>query len=119
MQNNTRIGDFGENIAEGFLRAKGYEILAKKYKAVNGEIDLVAKLDDVVVFVEVKLRRSLKSGYGAESVTKTKQRSIIRTATRYIQKERTPCRAYRFDVIEVFGREQYEVKHIEGAFYAE
>lgn len=112
-------GGYGEAIAEGYLRAKGYEILATRYKCPYGEIDIVAGIGGVLVFAEVKLRRSTRSGYAAEAVTKTKQRFIINAALYYIGKKGDSYEGYRFDVIEIYGREFYDVNHIENAFYAE
>ena len=112
-------GEYGENIAEGYLREKGYEILNRRYRCPCGEIDLVAKLGGTIAFIEVKLRKSRKAGLAAEAVTKSKRQAIIRTASHYIDKNGGPCGIYRFDVVEVLGREFYMVNHIENAFYAE
>ena len=117
--NQSDKGKYGENIAEGYLRGKGYDIVRARYKCVYGEIDIIAKQGAVLVFAEVKFRRTTKGGAGAEAITKTKQRSIIKAAVHYISTQKPPCQTYRFDTIQVFGREFYEITHIENAFYAD
>jgi len=112
-------GEYGEGIAEGYLKNKGYGILEKRYRCHYGEIDIIARKNETVAFIEVKLRKTQKSGLAAESVTKSKQRSIIRTALHYIAKSSGERDIYRFDVIEVCGREFYDIRHIESAFYAD
>ncbi|MCL2702913.1 MAG: YraN family protein [Defluviitaleaceae bacterium] len=112
-------GIYGETIAEGYLRAKGYEILKTRYRCPYGEIDLVARHGIVIVFIEVKLRKTPNTGLAAESVTLKKQRRIIHSALHYIGANTNPCETYRFDVLEVYGREFYTVRHIENAFYAD
>jgi len=116
---NINKGVYGENIAEGYLRAKGYEILASRFKCPYGEIDLIAMHNGVLVFAEVKFRKTTKAGFGAEAVTKQKQRRIIQTALHYIHRNNVPCDAYRFDVLDIIGREFYEINHIENAFFAD
>ena len=101
------------------MRAKGYEIIKTRYKCAFGEIDIIAKYNGILVFAEVKLRKTPAAGYGAEAVTKKKQRAIIKTALHFITYVGEPCDSYRFDVLDIFGREHYEVNHIENAFYAE
>ena len=116
---NINKGDYGEVIGTGYLRAKGFEILAAKYKGPKGEIDIIARLGDLICFVEVKLRKTTKAGSGASAVTLAKQRNLIKTAEQFIAENENPSSAYRFDVLEIFGRENYTVNHIENAFYAD
>ncbi|MCL2406728.1 MAG: YraN family protein [Defluviitaleaceae bacterium] len=112
-------GIYGENIAGGYLKTKGYTILASRFKCNYGEVDIIASKDGVLVFAEVKLRTTVSKGIGALSVTKAKQQRIIRTATYYLAKFTPIYRSIRFDVLDIFGREFFEVNHIENAFYAE
>ncbi len=112
-------GTLGENAAVKLLKKKGYEILERNFRKKYGELDIIAKKDDLVVFVEVKLRSSKDFGTAAEAVTFKKQQRIIRTAKAYIVQHSLDC-AFRFDVIEVYhkGLTITEVNHIESAFYA-
>jgi putative endonuclease len=108
------FGGEGEAIAVKYLRKKGYEILERNYRTKLGEIDIIVRLNDCIVFVEVKRRGSGRFGKGYEAVDKCKQRQIINTANYYLKKYgiKTLC---RFDVISIDGE---EVTHIENAFLA-
>ncbi|MCL2235648.1 MAG: YraN family protein [Defluviitaleaceae bacterium] len=110
-------GNYGENTALGFLESKGYRILSTNYKANGGEIDIIAKDGEYIVFVEVKYRRGNAFGDGFDAITPAKVRRIIKTAKVYLHKQNlweAPC---RFDIIEIFGHEQLEIDHVENAFW--
>ena len=113
------IAKMGEALAVAHLKARGYEILAQNYRAVRGEIDLVVKDGNFIVFVEVKTRRSLKFGTPQAAVNIQKQRQISKVALTYLQTYNlfdTPC---RFDVIAVHLSPQLELlklEQIENAF---
>lgn len=94
-------GALGEVRAEQLLLAKGYEILARNYHAPGAEIDLIARDSTVIVFVEVKLRKSVRGGMGREAVTSAKQRRICQGAVYYLMKNGLMNRQARFDVIEI------------------
>ena len=113
MTNKRAIGSHYEAKAAEFLKKQGYEILDCNYQDRYGEIDLVAKDGDYLVFVEVKYRR--RGGeHPLEAVDIRKQRRICRTADyyclRYGYQEDTPC---RFDVVGISGD---EIIHVEDAF---
>jgi putative endonuclease len=120
----AEFGDLGEELAAAALEDKGYLILARKYRRKTGEVDIIAEdpQKGVLVFVEVKSRRSLKFGRPAESVTKAKVRQIKRTASLYIVECMKPDKLHRysgirFDVIEILVTgSSAEASHIEGAF---
>ena len=84
MAENNDKGKLGEDIACGELIKHGYEILAKNYRSTFGEIDIIAKKDFTVAFVEVKLRKSIAMGMPKEFVTKSKQKKIIATAMKFL-----------------------------------
>jgi len=110
-------GDYGEGVAEGYLAAKGYTILAQNFKKNGNEIDIVAEDGGYIVFVEVKYRRGTSFGSGLEAITPAKARRIFRAAKAYLydnNKWDAPC---RFDIIEIFGSEELEVNHFENAFW--
>lgn len=113
-------GDYGENIAAGYLRARGYDIIQENYRAKNpeirGEIDIIARLGELIVFVEVKFRRQLKYGRPAESITPAKIAHLQAAAQDYLYAHDLAESNCRFDVLEIFGREIFEVNHIENAF---
>jgi putative endonuclease len=105
MEKNSRhkkiLGAAGEAVAERFYREKGCAILEKNFIFRHGEIDLIVRDNEELVFVEVKTRRGGRFGAPEESVTQRKQQLLRRTAEGYIwlhHHEHTPC---RFDVISV------------------
>ena len=98
---HIRTGDDGERAAAAHLRAAGYAILALKYRAKPGEVDIVAADGDTLVFVEVKTRRGGAFGTPAEAVTLRKQGKLMSTALCYMKHHGLYDRPMRFDVIEV------------------
>ena len=108
------IGDVGESIAEKYLISKGAYIIDRNYTIRGGEIDLIAELDGVILFVEVKLRRSDKYGSAYESIPPAKQRHLSFAAKVYLQKNHLLDRNARFDAILILP--DGTVDHIERAF---
>ena len=109
---NYVSGTLGEIRAEQYLGQLGFDILARNYRIPGAEIDLIARQDDLIVFVEVKLRKR-GAAYGRFSVTPDKQRRISRGALDYMAKNgMMRCQA-RFDVIEIQGE---SITHIPDAF---
>lgn len=114
MATTKEIGTFGESAACRYLRKNGYMIHERNYRIRSGEIDIIAEKDGVLVFAEVKTRKTVKYGMPAEFVDIRKQRKIIRTAYYYLHGRQ--C-AVRFDVIEVLYRNKTAyIHHIENAF---
>jgi len=116
MGENKKKGNRGEKIAKKYLEEKGYLITDLNYKCRYGEIDIIARYKSLVCFIEVKYRKSLKFGMPRESVTKTKQSKIKKTATYYIMQNKLADTGFRFDVIEIIGDLIIEITHIESAF---
>ena len=110
---NFSKGVKGEMLAEKYLKRQKYKIIAKNYKCLVGEIDIIAKEKDVLVFVEVKYRENLNFGYPREAVTKQKQQKIKRSAEFYIMKNKIVNTEIRFDVVEIVFD---EIAHIKNAF---
>jgi len=113
--NNKQKGDLGEDIACRYLLSKGAEILESNYKIKTGEIDIITKLENEIVFVEVKSRSNIKYGYPSEAVNYKKIKKIVNTAKYYILKKNLHNVPIRFDVIEVYLNEN-KVNHIVNAF---
>ncbi|MYB95221.1 YraN family protein [Candidatus Poribacteria bacterium] len=113
------IAKTGESLAVAHLKARGYDILERNYRALRGEIDLIAQDGEFIVFVEVKTRRSLKFGLPQTAVTTQKQQQISKVALAYLQAKNlfdTPC---RFDVIAIHLSPEFELlklEQIESAF---
>ena len=119
MANNQATGLAGERGAEAFLQKKGYKILSRNYRKKTGEIDLVAKDGEYIVFIEVKARKGLEYGYPREAVGYMKQKRIINTALQYIAQYKLTDVGIRFDVIEVLiNNGEIYISHVENAFTA-
>jgi len=115
--NLRQKGNFYEELAARYLKAKGYEILARRYRSRSGEIDLVAKDGGTIVFVEVKGRQTTRFGLPQEAVDRRKQRRLRRTAQHYLWRRGLAERLCRFDVIviQTTGR-GHQIEHLIGAF---
>lgn len=113
--NNKEKGDFGEYIAYKYLIKNGAEILESKYKIKSGEVDIIAKVDNELVFIEVKSRCNMKFGTPAESVNYKKVKKIVGISEYYILKNNLYNIPIRFDVIEVYLNEN-KINHIVNAF---
>ena len=115
--NRTAAGREGEERAVDFLIEKKYRILRRNYRAGRGEVDIVAEEQGMLVFVEVKLRRSSSFGDPEDAVTPLKQRAIRSAARSYLSLEGCEGRACRFDVIAIdaSGAEPV-IRHLEDAF---
>lgn len=99
---NKDLGDFGEERAQAYLINCGYEILCRNFCVKGGEIDIVAKDNDVLVFIEVKTRSSTKYGYPSEAVGRKKLMHMRHAAEMYILENPIDLEI-RFDVIEVYA----------------
>ncbi|MBK8699249.1 MAG: YraN family protein [Saprospiraceae bacterium] len=109
-------GNKGESIALDFLQKAGYDILATNWSAHKAEIDIIAKINDQLVFVEVKTRRSPSSPETA--VTHRKQKLIASTAAQYMESINYDWKI-RFDIITIIyrSREDFTLEHFVDAFF--
>ena len=120
MARDNLLGLWGETLAADFLRKHGYRILDCNYRCRFGEIDLIAQKSRYLVFVEVKLRKSVQFGEAKEFVGYSKQNKIRAAAEMWLQA--FPNRHQpRFDVIEIYapqGRDTADpqIIHLEDAF---
>ena len=114
-------GASGEDLACRHLVARGYAIVTRNYRCRSGEIDVIARDGETVVFVEVKERRGASHGEGHEGVTFGKRRRVIRAARLYAASRGLPeSQAFRFDVISIDWRDgQPALRHDTGAFDSE
>lgn len=117
--NNKTTGNLGERLAKEYLIKNDYIILEINFTTKIGEIDIIAKRDDIVIFIEVKTRKSLKYGRPYEAVDYRKTQKIIKVAQNYIVYKAREDTQYRFDVIEVLLNEKIEINHIKDAFWAQ
>ncbi|NLV31544.1 MAG: YraN family protein [Acidobacteria bacterium] len=99
------LGRRGERLACRFLVRAGYDVLARRYRARSGELDLVAFEGDTLVFVEVKTRASRRYGEPWEYVDWEKRQALRRAAEDFIARFDLGRYDYRFDIVSVVGRE--------------
>lgn len=123
MSHATDTGTHGENLAEIFLKQKGYDIRHRHFRFRNGELDIVAESKTFIVIVEVKttdLRRHDESAFGEPEtwLTPKKQKFLKQAAEYYLVKYPAPEKDCRFDLITVRLRSDgEEIRHIENAFW--
>lgn len=108
-------GNYGEDLAAAYLKRKWYKIIERNYRNKFGEIDIIARKKDTVVFVEVKSRSSDNFGTPAEAVDKRRQGRMCRAAQFYMLGKYEKLQV-RFDVIEVY-LQNGKINHYEDAFY--
>ena len=94
-------GILGEKLAKDFLKKRGYHIIETNYRCPEGEIDIVARHRDYLVFIEVRTKKSLEFGSPEESITPAKKERMRATAFRYRQTHNNPPSLWRIDVVAV------------------
>ena len=114
------LGERGEKFAARYLRRHGYKILVRRFKSRAGEIDLVCRHKDWLVFVEVKTRKSDNYGAPSEAVTREKQKHMSKVALEYLRLLDNPQIHWRFDIVEVLmqegARKPDDIRLIQNAF---
>lgn len=117
MDERRELGNLGEQLTADYLVERGYKILERQWKCEYGEIDLIC-LDSggEVVFVEVKTRESLESGYPEESVTETKRHHLQACGEWFLHLSAWEKREHRYDVVAIILRdgEAPEITHLIG-----
>lgn len=96
---HKETGREGESLAVSHLEKEGYEILTRNYRCRYGEVDIIARENDCLVFIEVKSRRSLRFGEPCEAIDLRKQKKLSRTALHYLQSRGWMNRNARFDTL--------------------
>lgn len=114
------LGAFGEDLAEQYLRRRGYKIIGRNFSCRFGEIDIIARKGRYLAFVEVKMRKNADFGAAKEFVTPAKQRRVIAAAEYWLLRNPTKHQP-RFDVVEVYAPQglqtaKPEINHIEDAY---
>ncbi len=120
-QTTTERGRRGEDIAARWLREHGYRILERNYRRRFGEVDIIARHRDALVFIEVKSRGSSRFGTPLDSITPEKQRRLVMVAQDYLCRHGGSEQPCRFDVlaIETGPDGNPRVQLVENAFQAE
>lgn len=116
MAKHNDIGQIGELLAKGFLLNKGYKIRAENYRFEKAEVDLIAEIDDCIVFVEVKTRTS-HFELPEAAVTKQKRKLLTLAADNYLYEHQLDA-SIRFDIISIIIENSIpHFTHIEDAFF--
>ncbi len=112
------LGKYGERVAANHLVEAGYELIDRNWRCDDGELDIVAKREGVLTFVEVKTRSSMAFGEPAEAVTQIKVRKIRELATVWMRLHPTDHDDISFDVMSVMhsGKGAAQVTHLRQAF---
>jgi putative endonuclease len=120
LKRPKKLGASGEDLAAAHLRSQGFLILDRNFRCSLGELDLVARKGLIIVFAEVKTRRSEQHGAPETAVTYKKQQRIIKLAHIYLKQKNLYHLQPRFDVIAILWKEngKPEIKHIPAAFMA-
>lgn len=117
------VGNEGELIAVEFLKKNGYKILQLNYTCNIGEIDIIARHKNILVFIEVKVRTSQDFGDPELAVTKHKRRQIVKASEIFLSQNRINDMDCRFDVVAISnfseGKDSREIKLLVNAFQAD
>jgi putative endonuclease len=112
-----KFGEQGEALAARRLKKAGYKIIETNYRTRLGEIDIIAKDKDTIVFVEVKSRRSVHFGNPKQAVTLQKQKKISMVALCYLKTTGQSTAKARFDVVTIISnQDEPQVEIIKNAF---
>lgn len=115
------LGNKGERLAAKHLCRQGFRILARQYSTPPGEIDLIARDGNTIVFVEVKTRRSTSAGHPLEAITPAKQQQLTRLALAWLKRHRLLNHRARFDVVAIVWPDddnEIDIQHVKNAFEA-
>lgn len=115
MKHNQTVGRWGEETAAAYLRKCGYEVLARNARTPYGEIDIVAKQNDITIFVEVKTLTSSKNFFPEQNVTMRKREHMLACAEHYSAENGIDH--WQIDVIAIEGKHGIEptITHFENA----
>ena len=116
MADQRKIGIEGEDLAADYLANKGYILMERNWHYKHKEVDIIARNNKYLVFVEIKSRKADYIVSPLDSVTMKKQRFIIEAANAYIEKYNIDIEV-RFDIITIIYSPKITIEHIENAFY--
>jgi putative endonuclease len=116
-EDRKSTGDYGESLARNYLRKNGYSIIESNFRTRFGELDIISRKKDVLVFVEVRTKQSHKYGEPEESLTPTKCRHLTATAYQYLKSLNNLPENWRIDFIGISFDIQGTpvINHIESA----
>jgi len=108
-----QTGRLGAQLAADFLTRQGFEIAGRNVRTSSGEIDLLARLGNLLVFVEVKTRTSTRFGFPEEAITPKKMAHMTACAEEYLQNHAEWCQEWRLDVISILAENSRNDPQIE------
>lgn len=117
QENRRQQGFDQETIAANYLVEHGYQIIARNYYVRGAELDIIAMDGDILCFIEVRSRLNAKLGHPLETVSRAKQKNIIKAAKYYIMENQPEC-PLRFDVVGIVLN-PYEITLVKDAFQTE
>lgn len=116
MYVSHELGRIGENIIADYITKLGYKLVERNFACNQGEIDIIAKDKEELVFIEVKTRTDISYGEASEAVTNTKKRHLINSIKYYIYKQKLENQPIRIDVAEVYiNKGKVKVNYIKQA----
>ncbi len=111
------LGRLGEALALKKIKTLGYECIAKNYRCSLGEVDLIARDGDTIVFIEIKTRKGRSLGYAKEAINERKKRQLSKVALAYLKNYGLSGTKSRFDVLAVhLGEGRPEIELVKNAF---
>lgn len=119
-EERLKLGKMGEDIALKEIKRLGYKLITRNYRCSLGEIDIIARDGDCLVFLEIKTRKGRSTGYAKEAVDRRKRGQISKAALTYMKANGCYDERARFDVIAISindGREEIEI--VKNAFELE
>lgn len=113
MNEKMKIGAYGEEIATKYLQKHGYEIIRRNFNCYYGEIDIIAKDKQELIFLEVKTRTNMHYGRPIEAIDEQKQKHLRKAINCYLYQKNIKNIAIRIDAIEVFlEKDTYNINHL-------
>lgn len=114
------LGRDGEDAAARLLGSLGLRVLERNFRCRQGEVDLICRQGDTLVFVEVKTRAEGSLASGTDAVDRRKRARIVKAASEYLSSRRQWDKPCRFDVVSVVSRDgKLQAEHLPDAFQAE
>lgn len=110
MNHNQYIGEKGEDIASKYLEKIGWQIVSRNFRCKQGEIDIIARNKEELIFIEVKTRTNMKYGFPAEAVNKQKLKHLIKAIKYYLYINNINNKTVRIDIIETYFIKKYNPK---------
>jgi putative endonuclease len=116
------FGRWGEDQAEQYLAQRGYQVIGRNIRTAYGELDLVCRQGDLLVFVEVKTRRNQALGFPEAAITPKKREHLLHSAQDYIEKNLLTPGNWRIDIISIIGYPRLgkpEIVHFDNAIVSD